>query len=107
VKEILMNTLHKKPEPLYHPARRAPCPVCGHVSYSPAGIHPQCAMHAADQKQINRLKARKLAESKTAPAKLARYEKQCPKCRTIHHIRKQACNCGHSFQFKNGNLRDE
>lgn len=102
-----MNTLHKKPEPLYGAARRAPCPVCGHVSYSPAGIHPQCAVEAADQKQLLRLKAKKLKESKTEAAKLARHEKQCPRCQTIHHIRKQVCDCGYSFQFKNGNLRDE
>lgn len=102
-----MNTLHKKPQPLYGVAHRVPCPVCGHVSYSPAGIHPQCAVQAADQKQLDRIKARKLKEPKSAAPKLARHEKQCPKCRMIHHIRKQVCDCGHSFQFKNGNLLDE
>lgn len=95
-----MNTAHKKPPPLYHAAYKPLCPVCGHVSYSSAGIHPQCAVHTADLKQVERIKARKLKESKSIPSKMARYEKQCPVCRTIHHVRKQSCDCGHSFQFK-------
>lgn len=101
-----MTTAHKKPQPLFNSSLRAPCPVCGHVSYSPAGIHPQCAMHAADLIQVTRLKARKIEEAKTAPAQPGRYEKQCPKCRALQHIRKQSCECGHSFQFKNGNIRE-
>jgi hypothetical protein len=41
-----MNT--KKPQslkPLLGPNR---CPVCGHVAYSAAGIHPQCALKRGD-----------------------------------------------------------
>ena len=99
-----MNLEHKKPQPLYVSTLRVPCPVCGHVSYSPAGIHPQCAMRAADLIQISRIKARKLAEAQTAPTLPKRYEKQCPKCRTIQHVRQQICSCGHSFQFKNEDI---
>jgi len=99
-----MHQEHKKPEPLYASALRAPCPVCGHVSYSPAGIHPQCAMRASDQIQIDRLKARKIEEAKTSPTLPRRYEKQCPKCHRIQHVRQKSCSCGHSFQFKNGDI---
>lgn len=99
-----MNTVHKKPQPLYDTATRASCPVCGHVSYSPAGIHPQCAMRAADLIQINRLKARNASKPKPPPSQAGRFEKQCPKCGMIHHIRKQKCGCGHSFVFKSDQL---
>ena len=34
----------KKPELIYFPAVRNFCPVCGKVSYSLSGEHPQCAM---------------------------------------------------------------
>lgn len=49
--------MNKKPPPLYPQAARALCPVCGVASYSHEGIHPQCAMHVADQIHIDRLKA--------------------------------------------------
>jgi hypothetical protein len=94
-----MSSVHRKPQPLYDVAHRAPCPVCGHVSYSPAGIHPQCAMRASDLIQMNRLKAKKADLPKPQP-QLGRFEKRCPKCRTIHHLCKQTCTCGHSFVFK-------
>lgn len=94
-----MTSVHRKPQPLYNTAARVNCPVCGHVSYSPAGIHPQCAVRAADQIQIDRLKARIAAEPKP-PTELGRFEKRCPKCRTVHHLRKRECTCGHSFVFK-------
>ena len=38
----------KKPELVYFPAIRKFCPVCGKVSYSLAGEHPQCAINRAD-----------------------------------------------------------
>src|SRR5437762_13685930 len=88
-----MDALHKKPQPLYDCAIRPLCPVCGHVSYSSAGIHPQCAMRAADKLQIIRAKSRKSAKAKSLPMRPGRYEKQCPSCRVIQHIRKQTCNC--------------
>jgi hypothetical protein len=31
---------------------RKRCPVCNHAVYSPAGIHPQCAMKLADSPQF-------------------------------------------------------
>ncbi len=52
-----MANVNKKPDPLYPATTRALCPVCGLPSYSHEGIHPQCAMHVADQIHIDRLKA--------------------------------------------------
>ena len=43
-----MADANKKPQPLFAPAARAICPICQKVSYSHAGVHPQCAMLAAD-----------------------------------------------------------
>lgn len=41
--------MHKKPEPLIKPPAQQKCPVCGHASYSPGGIHPQCNRAKADK----------------------------------------------------------
>ena len=38
----------KKPELIYFPANRKFCPVCGQVSYSLSGEHPQCASNRID-----------------------------------------------------------
>jgi hypothetical protein len=38
----------KKTEPIYLPPIRNYCPVCGKVSYSVSGEHPQCALTRAD-----------------------------------------------------------
>jgi hypothetical protein len=38
----------KKPELIYFPAVRRFCPVCGKVSYSLSGEHPQCALARSD-----------------------------------------------------------
>jgi hypothetical protein len=52
-----------KPDPLFGQAPRKICPVCGEISYSTAGMHPQCAMQQADAHRVKRLKAlRKDAE---------------------------------------------
>ena len=49
----------KKPVPLLFgvQSRRQPCPVCGAISYSPAGIHPQCAMQQADAPRVEILRS--------------------------------------------------
>lgn len=39
---------HNKPTPLIQQPDRKVCPVCGHPSYSSAGIHPQCSESQAD-----------------------------------------------------------
>jgi hypothetical protein len=38
----------KKPKLIYFPANRRLCPVCGKVSYSRSGEHPQCAQARSD-----------------------------------------------------------
>jgi hypothetical protein len=54
----------KKPEVVYFPAVRNFCPVCGKVSYSLSGEHPQCAMKRAD----NVAKARETKKQARRPA---------------------------------------
>lgn len=57
-----------KPDPLYTPPHRKTCPVCGTVSYSLAGIHPQCAMQMADAPRMERIRIqRKLEEVPKKP----------------------------------------
>jgi hypothetical protein len=55
----------KKPVPIYSPARNKVCPVCGRVSYSLSGEHPQCALSRADA-------AFKAKQKKRADRKLQR-----------------------------------
>ena len=57
----------KKPETIYFPAVRKLCPVCGKVSYSLSGEHPQCALLRGDavfkakQKKRNERNRKQLA----------------------------------------------
>ena len=92
----------KKPIPFPNGEKpRRLCPVCGTVTYSVGGIHPQCAEELADSPRVERLKARKKAEKpkgKVANANaLNAWHKRCPKCRTQVHVRKLTCGCGHQF----------
>ena len=77
------------------------CPVCGIVSYSRGGIHPQCASQQADAPRVERLKAAKKVEKvkvKTPkPRALGNWQKRCPKCGVAAHVRTLTCGCGHSF----------
>jgi hypothetical protein len=43
-----LRVSEKKPELIYFPAVRNFCPVCGKVSYSRSGEHPQCSVARAD-----------------------------------------------------------
>jgi hypothetical protein len=52
----------KKPE-FFAPPRKT-CPICGKVSYSLAGIHPQCAQKRADEAIRVKLKAAMPAHAK-------------------------------------------
>jgi hypothetical protein len=47
----------KKPE-IYFPVARKFCPVCGKVSYSLSGEHPQCALTRSDTALKAKLKKR-------------------------------------------------
>jgi len=81
--------------------KRTECPVCGEVTYSRSGIHPQCAMKRRDEQRVARLKskrkpAKKAAKQASALA-LKPWHKRCPKCRAQVHVRKSECDCGYSF----------
>lgn len=73
------------------------CPVCGKSSYSAGGVHPQCAVHQADEE----LRAQQKAKGEDPPQDKnsvpRSWEKRCPKCKAVLHVRKQACDCGHTF----------
>ena len=94
----------KKPTPLIPARAHSRCPVCGQISYSQAGIHPQCSVRQADEEHKNRIKREKaLAEvEKTAiPASgIAPWQKSCPKCSAVQHVRKTVCGCGHTFTVR-------
>lgn len=73
------------------------CPICGKASYSLGGIHPQCAMHQADEPRLIRLRTAKAAETKIKKPIRQTWKKKCPKCGTQLHVRREVCECGHKF----------
>lgn len=89
-----MSNANKKPSPLYIAPERGKCPVCGHTSYSSTGIHPQCAMQAADEVYVKRVLSKKPPVPKSGPR---HFEKLCPRCKAILHVRRIACHCGFEF----------
>lgn len=87
----------KRPQPLYGPpTQRRHCPVCGAVSYSEAGIHPQCAQQQADlqraRQQSGLTESARLANDRPLKA----WHKRCAKCGEQVHMRKATCACGHN-----------
>ena len=108
--------MHRLPLPLLtsaiKPQRR--CSVCGNVSYSPGGIHPQCSQKQADDLRVESLKSAKKAEH--PKEKVANPDafnpwrnKLCPKCHTHLYVRKLTCDCGHPAGQKpiGGKLKGE
>jgi hypothetical protein len=88
----------KKPEPLIPPRTRERCPVCGEISYSLAGVHPQCAVRQADEKRMNRTSGRSRPGVTATPENAAKpWQRVCPKCKALQHVRKKLCECGHSL----------
>jgi hypothetical protein len=78
------------------------CPVCGQSSYSSGGIHPQCSVALADEKQKRQLVAEKTAAAKRkakikVPERLVWNMKKCPKCSAKLHVRIKNCGCGYEF----------
>jgi hypothetical protein len=96
----------KKPPSFVRTGVQNRCPVCGEISYSQAGVHPQCSMRQADQKRSLSLKrAKELAKSGKAaapPKAESRWQKACPKCKVVQHVRKSVCVCGHVFAVSPG-----
>jgi hypothetical protein len=87
----------KKTAPITTSPGRKVCPVCGQVSYSPAGVHPQCAETQADEQRMKQAKAKKNAKPVSLAATPSAWRKPCPKCGTQVHVRKAQCACGHKF----------
>jgi hypothetical protein len=82
----------KKPTPLIPARAHSRCPVCGQISYSRAGIHPQCSVRQADEEHKNRIKREKA---------LAEVEKTAiPASGIAQHVRKTVCGCGHTFTVR-------
>lgn len=93
--------LNNRPPPLYPTPVRALCPICGQTSYSSTGIHPQCSMQKADRERMQALSAvaaqtRKLAET----TQLSPWQRGCPRCKLVVHVRKKVCKCGYKFPVR-------
>ena len=58
-----------KPLPLFAQPTRNVCPICGVVSYSRNGVHPQCAVRQADEPRSLKLRLQKKAQSKSKSSK--------------------------------------
>ena len=56
------NAVTSKPSPLYEQPARKRCPICGEISYSAEGVHPQCRVAEADSRRMEKLKAARKAE---------------------------------------------
>jgi RNA polymerase subunit RPABC4/transcription elongation factor Spt4 len=87
----------KKPTPIVADQGRV-CPVCGKRSYSAAGVHPQCAMKRADE-----ARQKQRAELPPKPPRAPRqrsFDKKCPKCEALVHVRKKVCPCGYVWPEK-------
>ena len=84
----------KKPKPL-HVANRKMCPVCGEVSYSHAGVHPQCAVVRADELGL-KLQETALETAKKSP--FNPWPKRCAQCGTqIPDLTIDVCACGNTL----------
>ena len=92
---------NKKPRPLNSRPPPNLCPICGEASYSRAGVHPQCSARQADEKRKDHIKREKLAAEATpisAGERISAWQKICPKCKAVQHIRKKICSCGASLE---------
>ena len=90
--------MHQKPLPLQNGPDRKHCPVCGEVTYSSSGIHPQCAQRQADEKRMREVnRAAKSRKPTVSASDIKPWQKKCPKCRAVVHCRKSTCDCGHKF----------
>src|SRR3954465_13552574 len=97
------TAMNNKPNPMYVFPQRKHCPVCGATSYSVSGIHPQCAMQQADSKRMLKQKSSAKSRKKsTKPAQPTHWQKAGPRCRSVVHVRKRLCQCGHAFATAKG-----
>jgi hypothetical protein len=97
-----MSMSEKKPIPERVRDNTKICVVCGKRSYSPGGVHPQCAVRLAEAPRERELKAAKKLEAQSSPTKkpirqTSWNKKKCPKCGLELHIRCRNCACGFRF----------
>jgi hypothetical protein len=57
-----LSMSEKKPKALNPVRARNCCPICGKVSYSRAGVHPQCSVRQADKERTMRMARERLLE---------------------------------------------
>ena len=88
---------NRKPTPLFQPRERKRCPVCAEISYSFAGIHPQCAVHQSDAKRLEAIKLKKQTSINRLPVNDRQWQKTCSQCNAVLHVRRKVCDCGHKF----------
>lgn len=91
----------KKPPPLVPRRTHERCPVCGEISYSLGGVHPQCSVQQADAMRLEKLKRDKKSKAEVKPAIGAKpWQRVCPKCKALQHVRKKVCGCGYTFTIR-------
>ena len=88
----------KKPTPIVVQRSERVCPVCGKRSYSAAGVHPQCSMKRADQ--LRKLAPKPRQKASAQPARQRSWDKKCPKCDALVHVRKKECGCGYQWPMR-------
>ncbi len=89
---------NKKPQPLTPPRIYNRCPVCGEISYSRDGVHPQCSVKRADRARIELIKRdTTIVKAKKPSRGIASWQRICPKCHALQHVRKKVCDCGHTL----------
>ncbi|MEX2173242.1 MAG: BON domain-containing protein [Pirellulaceae bacterium] len=85
----------KKPTPTLTRSASRECPVCGKVSYSLGGVHPQCNVARADAASQAARKAQLKKEPAVPPRD--RWSKRCPHCSRQVPARRLVCDCGKQF----------
>jgi uncharacterized Zn finger protein (UPF0148 family) len=99
---------NSKATPLFSPRKDVRCPVCGEASYSKDGVHPQCSVKRADQKRATKIKADRIAGKTTKPVDgIKTWQRVCPKCKSVQHVRKKMCECGEALTHTTRNASDE
>lgn len=93
----------KKPLPIKPQPDLPHCPVCGTISYSHSGVHPQCSARQFDANRVARRKQEEasgvsVVATKKVAVRVSPWKKFCPKCQVIQHFKKKSCVCGHTFE---------
>ena len=91
---------HRKPRPLYLAPERKRCPVCGEISYSSVGIHPQCAVEQCDAERMKRITVQRVPIAETESARSTLVQSACPKCGKQQAAAGITCECGQKLATK-------